>query len=164
MTGADVSRLYEQDDEQDDEQDLSMTQGNATRGKGQCNTSDAILEAGPSKIKDSLDQMREMIAEPVPPRMKELPPLPPRALSSVEFNNGYLDKWKKQNRAKLNSPPPRDHGKWEGIWLAERTLRRDRSEGRPPGEDLWKFLWRKVKKPKAADRTSEPEHGNLGGS
>lgn len=64
-----------------------------------------------------------------------------------------------QNKAKISSPPPKSRGKWEGVWLAKGTLRRVESEEREPGEDLWKFLWRKLKKAKAVDTEShQPEH------
>ena len=70
---------------------------------------------------------------------------PTRTHSTIRFSDGYRDAWKQRHRPKMHSPPAESRGKWEGIWLARGTLRRSESEEKERSEDIWRYVWRKLR-------------------
>jgi hypothetical protein len=140
-------------DEHHGEQGSVMRQEKNAPGEEKGSLRNMIVEPG-SSTTYSPEQVRLRAIEPMLPSLRESPPHPNRGQSTIRFNDGYLDRWRQQNKAKISSTPPKRRGKWEGVWLAKGTLRRVEE----PGEDLWKFLWRKLKKAEAVDAGSQHEH------
>lgn len=112
---------------------------------------EGILGPNRSTTDTSAGQLHQNAAESMRSNTEASSSHPNRTHSRVRFSDGYLDGWRQRHSPKMSSPPAKSRGKWEGVWLSRGTLRRIEGEERGSDEDLWRFVWRKLKNPKAGD-------------
>lgn len=134
-------------------------QDRSTAGEEQPASHEGILEPDRSTTDNSAGQHHHGAAESLLSNTEASSSHPKRTHSTIKFSDGYLDTWRQRHSPKMTSPSAKGRGRWEGVWLSRGTLRRIEVEERGSGEDLWKFVWRKLKNAKAGDIRSESAQG-----